>query len=77
MECLAEGRGTYDLERRHETYVRCQQIMYDSAYWGFVWRQHWNYLLGKRVRGFRPARAWGQVPRLRLAFSTAFTRLKG
>ncbi len=53
--CLQEARETYDLKVRHDTYVKCQKIMYDTAWWGFMWMQGWNYLHTKKLKGFQNA----------------------
>jgi peptide/nickel transport system substrate-binding protein len=50
QQCLLEGRTTYDVEKRQATYVRCQTLMYNTAWWGHMWIQPYNYLLNKKVR---------------------------
>jgi len=53
-QLAAEGRASFDPPRRHQVYVRAQKIMYDSAWWGYLWMMPRNYLLNKRVRNFPP-----------------------
>jgi peptide/nickel transport system substrate-binding protein len=50
QQCLADGRTTYDLAKRQETYVKCQTLMYNTAWWGHMWIQPFNYLLSKRLK---------------------------
>jgi peptide/nickel transport system substrate-binding protein len=54
-KCLQEARETYDPKARHQVYVKCQKIMYDTAWWGFMWMQTWNYVHNKKMKGFPPA----------------------
>jgi peptide/nickel transport system substrate-binding protein len=54
-QCLVEARSSYEPKTRHETYKRCQTIMHDTAWWGFIWKQPWNYVHNKRVKGFTSA----------------------
>ena len=50
QECLAEGRTTYDVNKRQATYARCATLMYETAWWGHMWIQPYNYLTSKRLR---------------------------
>jgi peptide/nickel transport system substrate-binding protein len=50
QECLAEGRTTYDMAKRQATYARCATLMYETAWWGHMWIQPYNYLTSKKVR---------------------------
>jgi ABC-type transport system substrate-binding protein len=50
QECLKEGRTTYDVEKRQATYVKCQTLMYQTAWWGHMWIQPFNYLTNKNLR---------------------------
>ncbi len=59
-----EGRASFDAQRRHQIYVRAQKIMYDSAWWGYLWMMPRNYLLNKRVRNF-PRDIWATFMRER------------
>jgi len=52
--CIAQGRASYDVASRQQAYQRCQTLMYDAAWWGYLWLQPWNYVLNKRVRGAQP-----------------------
>jgi peptide/nickel transport system substrate-binding protein len=48
--CLEEGRTTYDVEKRQATYARCATLMYETAWWGHMWIQPYNYLTSKKLR---------------------------
>ncbi|MGE3270708.1 MAG: ABC transporter substrate-binding protein [Chloroflexota bacterium] len=50
QDCLKEGRTTYDVKKRQETYVKCQTLMQETAWWGHMWIQPYNYLLNKKVK---------------------------
>ncbi len=54
QSCIDEGRASYDPAQRQKTYVRCQTMMYETAWWGYLWLQPWNYLFNKRVKNVRP-----------------------
>ena len=54
LACLAEGRSSYDPQKRQETYKRCQTAMYETAWWGYVWLQPWNYVFSNRLKGVPP-----------------------
>lgn len=54
QSCLDEGRASYDPAKRHATYVRCQTLMYETAWWGYLWLQPWNYLHNMRVKNVQP-----------------------
>ena len=54
LACLAEGRGSYDPQKRQETYKRCQALTHETAWWGYIWLQPWNYVLSKRLKGVPP-----------------------
>jgi peptide/nickel transport system substrate-binding protein len=61
-KCLQEGREEYDTKKRHDIYKKCQKIMYDTAWWGFMWMQGWNYVYTKKLQGFH--NAWASHWRL-------------
>jgi ABC-type transport system substrate-binding protein len=50
QECLAEGRTSYDVQKRQATYVKCTTQMYETAWWGHMWIQPYNYLTNKKLR---------------------------
>jgi len=54
QQCITDGRSSYDAAKRQQIYQRCQTLMYDAAWWGFLWLQPWNYVLNKRVHGNAP-----------------------
>ncbi|MCC6177158.1 MAG: ABC transporter substrate-binding protein [Chloroflexi bacterium] len=51
---IAEGRASYDEEKRQAIYVRCQKLMHESAWWGYIWLQPWNYVFSKKVQNVPP-----------------------
>jgi peptide/nickel transport system substrate-binding protein len=50
QSCIDEGRASYDAQKRQATYERCQTLMHESAWWGYIWLQPWNYVHNKRVK---------------------------
>lgn len=54
-QCLADGRSEYDRAKRHEIYKKCQTISYESAFWGWLWVQTYNYGMSKKLKGWTPA----------------------
>jgi ABC-type transport system substrate-binding protein len=48
---LADARSSYDPKVRAARYYDCQKIMYNTAWWGFLWTQPWNYVYGKQLKG--------------------------
>jgi ABC-type transport system substrate-binding protein len=44
------GRGTYDVQKRHDIYKDLQTPWFNTAWWGFLWLQPQNYVLSKRVK---------------------------
>ncbi len=54
----AEARSSYDTAVRHQAYIKCQKLMYQSAWWGYVWLQTYNNLVSRRVTGFRMNQIW-------------------
>ena len=56
--CLTTARSTYDIAFRQKQYATCQTDMYNTAWWGYIWMQPWNYVYNKRVNNV-PA-LWGE-----------------
>ena len=50
QDCLAEGRTTYDVQKRQATYAKCATQMYETAWWGHMWIQPYNYLTKKNLK---------------------------
>jgi len=50
---LQEGRSTYDLAKRQAAYETVQQIMFDAAYYGFVWRRPGTFAMTSALKGFQ------------------------
>jgi ABC-type transport system substrate-binding protein len=51
LKCLADGRSSYEAAKRQTTYLRCETLMHEASWWGYVWLQPWNYLINKKVQG--------------------------
>lgn len=54
---IGEGRTTYDVPKRQETYEKLQTIIADEAYLGFIWRRQGIIAMSKTVQGYIPP--WG------------------
>jgi peptide/nickel transport system substrate-binding protein len=50
QDCLNEGRTTYDVNKRQATYAKCATQMYETAWWGHMWIQPYNYLTNKKLK---------------------------
>lgn len=62
-KCLEDGRSTYDTKQRHDIYKKCQSLIYDDAYYQYLWFQPWNYVMSKKVKGWKPS--WAEMWRLK------------
>jgi peptide/nickel transport system substrate-binding protein len=52
LDLVREADSTYDPEERHALYVEAQQLMYDSAWFGYMWYENGNVLLNDRVQNY-------------------------
>ncbi len=52
--CMAEGRSTYEPEKRHEIYKRCIRIMYEQAIQTTGYTRPYNWVMAKYLMGVRP-----------------------
>ena len=50
-----EGRTTYDVQKRQATYSKCATQMYETAWWGRMWIQPYNYLTKKNLKISSPS----------------------
>lgn len=50
QDCLKEGRTSYDVNKRQATYVKCATEMYNTAWWGHMWIQPYNYVTSKKLK---------------------------
>jgi peptide/nickel transport system substrate-binding protein len=56
---FAEGRSTYDLNKRQEIYEKASNLIGEEAYVGFVWRRSGTIGMSKALQGFTPV--WNGV----------------
>ena len=54
---LEQGRTTYEVPKRQETYEKLQTLIADEAYLGFIWRRQGIAAMAKTVQGYVPP--WG------------------
>ncbi len=53
-KCMAEGRSTYEPEKRHEIYKRCITLMYENAIQTTGYTRPYNWVHAKYLMGIRP-----------------------
>ncbi len=58
-EKLAQADAEYDDAKRHQLFVEAQQLMHESAWFGYMWFENGSFLVHKRIQGF-PA-PWGSL----------------
>ncbi len=59
IDTLHQADAEYDTAKRQALFVQAQKLMYDSAWFGYIWFEPGNFLVHKRVQGF-PA-TWGSL----------------
>jgi len=59
IDTLHQADAEYDQAKRQALFVQAQKLMYESAWFGYIWFEPGNFLVHKRVQGF-PA-AWGSL----------------
>ncbi len=59
IDTLHQADSDYDQAKRQALLVQAQKLMYDSAWFGYIWFEPGNFLVHKRIQGF-PA-AWGSL----------------
>ncbi len=59
IDTLHQADAEYDQAKRQALFVQAQKLMYDSAWFGYIWFEPGNFLVHKRIQGF-PA-AWGPL----------------
>jgi ABC-type transport system substrate-binding protein len=59
IDTLHQADSEYDQTKRQALFVQAQKLMYDSAWFGYIWFEPGNFLVHKRIQGF-PA-AWGSL----------------
>jgi peptide/nickel transport system substrate-binding protein len=59
LEALHQADAEYDPAKRQALFMQAQKLMYDSAWFGYIWFEPGNFLVHKRIQGF-PA-TWGSL----------------
>jgi len=57
IDTLNQADAEYDLKKRQDLFVKAQQLMHESAWFGYMWFETGNFLVHKRIQNF-PA-VWG------------------
>ena len=52
LDLLRKPTPTTTERKRHALFVEAQQLMYDSAWFGYMWFENGNFLVHKRVQSF-------------------------
>jgi peptide/nickel transport system substrate-binding protein len=59
IDTLHQADAEYETAKRQALFVKAQNLMYQSAWFGYLWFEPGNFLVHKRIQGF-PA-AWGSL----------------
>ena len=59
LDTLHQADAEYDTAKRQALFVQAQKLMYESAWFGYIWFEPGNFLVHKRIQGF-PA-TWGSL----------------
>jgi peptide/nickel transport system substrate-binding protein len=59
IDTLHQADAEYDAAKRQDLFVQAQKLMYESAWFGYLWFEPGNFLVNKRIQGF-PA-TWGSL----------------
>lgn len=59
IDTLHQADAEYDTAKRQALFVQAQKLMYESAWFGYIWFEPGNFLVNKRIQGF-PA-TWGSL----------------
>src|SRR5229473_839958 len=59
IDTLHQADGSYDPKTRQALFMQAQKLMYDSAWFGYIWFEPGNFLVHNRIQGF-PA-TWGSL----------------
>jgi peptide/nickel transport system substrate-binding protein len=51
LDLIAQADATYDQNERQQLFVQAQGLMYESAWFGYMWYENGNVLAHKRVQG--------------------------
>ncbi len=59
LDTLNQADASYDDKVRQQSFVKAQNLMYDSAWFGYMWFELGNFLVDKRIQGF--PNVWGSL----------------
>jgi peptide/nickel transport system substrate-binding protein len=59
IDTLHQADASYDPKTRQDLFMQAQKLMYDSAWFGYIWFEPGNFLVHNRIQGF-PA-TWGSL----------------
>jgi peptide/nickel transport system substrate-binding protein len=59
IETLHQADAEYEAAKRQALFVEAQKLMYESAWFGYLWFEPGNFLVDKRIQGF--AATWGSL----------------
>jgi peptide/nickel transport system substrate-binding protein len=59
IDTLHQADASYDPKTRQGLFMQAQKLMYESAWFGYIWFEPGNFLVHNRIQGF-PA-AWGSL----------------
>ncbi len=59
LDTLNQADASYDDKVRQQLFVKAQNLMYESAWFGYMWFELGNFLVDKRIQGF--PNVWGSL----------------
>ena len=59
IDTLQKADGSYDPRERQQLFMQAQKLMYESAWFGYIWFEPGNFLVHKRVQNFLAP--WGSL----------------
>ena len=59
IDTLNQADASYDDKTRQQLFVKAQNFMYDSAWFGYMWFELGNFLIDKRIQSF--PNVWGSL----------------
>ena len=59
IDTLHQADAEYDTAKRQQLFGQAQKLMYESAWFGYIWFEPGNFLVHKRIQGFPGT--WGSL----------------
>ena len=59
IDTLHQADAEYEAAKRQALFAQAQKLMYDSAWFGYIWFEPGNFLVHKRIQGFPGT--WGSL----------------